>query len=387
MDRRRESFEGDGQQRRKKTARRRRMQFLSCVCCLILLVAVMYGGLTLYSLYRDRAQETGSEQVNSIGLDENGNVVDGEGNVIGVISNTVVYSQEQLDEKVAEAAAAAQEQGSEEVLDAIRAALTQGDSVLEALRPLYPDHILVASGGQYHFVPIDRSLAQSTLRTENLNLLENGEIQYLENGQVISHKGVDVSKHQGAIDWNKVAGDGVEFAFIRVGNRGYGESGTLQEDGQFDTNIKGAQAAGMKVGVYLYSQALNETELREEADLVLKKIAPYHLDCPVVFDVEKVSGGGRMNQLTPEERTDLTALFCQIMEDAGYRPMIYHNTEMGALMLDLARLEDYDKWFAAYTDTLYYPYEYKVWQYSATGRVQGIQGDVDLNLCLTPLWE
>ena len=77
MDRRRESFEGDGQQRRKKTARRRRMQFLSCVCCLILLVAVMYGGLTLYSLYRDRAQETGSEQVNSIGLDENGNVVDG----------------------------------------------------------------------------------------------------------------------------------------------------------------------------------------------------------------------------------------------------------------------------------------------------------------------
>lgn len=83
----------------------------------------------------------------------------------------------------------------------------------------------------------------------------------------------------------------------------------------------------------------------------------------------------------------MTLLFCQAIENAGYKPMIYYNTEMGALMLDLVQLEGYDKWFAAYTDTLYYPYEYKVWQYSDTGRVQGINKDVDMNISLVPLWE
>ncbi len=378
------------ERRRKRTPgkRRYRMQLLAMVGCLAALVAVMYGGLTLYTMIRDNA--SGGEepdQVNELGLDESGNVVDEEGNVVEAMSDAVVYSQEELDARVAEAVLEAEDQGMTEVLDAIRSGLTQGDSVLETLRPLYPDHIIVASGGQYHFVPIDPNLARSQLLTENLNFLENGEVQYLQDGQVISHKGIDVSKHQGTINWDLVAQDGVEFAFIRVGNRGYGSSGKLVEDGYFDANMKGAQAAGIKVGVYLYSQAINEDEVLEEANFVLQKIAPYQLDCPVVFDVEKVSSGGRMNDISLEERTHLTRLFCQTIENAGYRPMIYYNTEMAALMLDLAQLEEYDKWFAAYTDTLYFPYEYKVWQYSATGSVQGINTEVDLNISLAPLWE
>ena len=199
--------------------------------------------------------------------------------------------------------------------------------------------------------------------------------------------GIDVSSWQEDIDWNAVAASGVQFAFIRVGYRGYG-TGKLVEDEYFEDNIKGAATAGIKVGVYFYSQAINEEEVREEADFVLEKIAPYQIDCPVVFDVERVSDSdGRMNALTVEERTLLTEIFCQVIENAGYRPMIYHNTEMGVMMLEIGNLENYDKWFAAYSDVFYYPYDHKIWQYSQKGSVQGIQGDVDLNISFEPLWE
>ena len=108
----------------------------------------------------------------------------------------------------------------------------------------------------------------------NLNQMENGEYQYLQDGVVVSRKGIDVSRHQGAIDWNLVAGDGVEFAFIRVGYRGYG-SGKMVEDEYFQDNIQGAIQAGIKVGVYFYSQAISREEVLEEAEFVLEKIAPY----------------------------------------------------------------------------------------------------------------
>lgn len=377
------------EQRNRRASKKRSLTryVLTMISCLVILVIVMYGGLTLYSLYQEKVQETGSNQVSGLDLDDSGNLVDGNGNVISAVSNAVVYSQEELDARVAAAVLEAQSKGMEEVLDAIREGLSDGDTVLDILRPFYPEHVIVASSGKYHFVPINRQLAQSQLLTENLNILESGEIQYMLDGDVVSHRGIDVSKHQGTIDWNLVAQDGVEFAFIRVGNRGWGSEGKLLEDDRFDTNIQGALAAGVKVGVYFYSQAITEEEVLEEADLVLKKIAPYKIECPVVFDVEKTRDEGRMNKITVEERTNLTKLFCQTIENAGYHPMIYHNTEWGILALDLTALEGYDKWFAAYTDTLYYPYEYKVWQYSDTGKVQGINTDVDLNISFEPLWE
>lgn len=376
-------------QRRAQGKRRRGRYVLSIVACLAILVAVMYGGLMLYTAYQDRAREAVSENVSGLNLDEAGNLVDGNGNVIGVVSTSVVYSQEEVDAMLADAVVEAENQRMEELLTSIMDTLSNGGTVLEILRPLYPEYIVLYSGGKYRFIPINYDLEQSRLLTENLNILENGEIQYMLDGQVISHKGIDVSKFQEKIDWNLVAQDGVEFAFIRVGNRGFGSSGRLVEDERFDENIRAALAAGIKVGVYIYSQAITEEEAIEEANLVLKKIAPYNVECPVVFDVEKVvrDGGGRMNNLTPEERTNVARVFCQTIQDAGYKPMIYHNMEMGALMLDLTQLAEYDKWFAAYTDTLYYPYEYKVWQYSDTGRVQGIKGNVDLNICFAPLWE
>lgn len=363
-----------------RQARRRRNQIkmvLVMLCTLVVLVIIMYCGTALYlKVTEDKEEEE----------------------TVEALAGTVVYSQEELDMRVAQAVAETEERAAEafqaaeaqaytELLDNIRADLSAGQTVLETLRPLYPEEIIVASGGQYHFVPINRELRQSQLVQENVNVLENGEIQYMSGEQIISHKGIDVSKHQGDIDWEQVAQDGVEFAFVRVALRGYG-TGKLVEDEYFDRNVQGAQAAGIKTGVYIYSQAITEEELLEEAQLVLDKVAPYNLECPIVFDVERVAGAnGRMNNLSLEERTNLTLLFCQTIEAAGYTPMIYHNTEMGALMIDVETLEDYDKWFASYSETLYYPYEYKIWQYSQSGRVAGINTEVDLNICVEPVWE
>lgn len=346
---------------------------LGMLGCMVVLVAAMYGGMMLYDKLSDR--EAADKQTEAGDGKESGGPGESEteggegtGDTVDVLSGSVVYSQAELDEKVAEALATAQNDEAERVLNGIKESLSSGTTTVETLRPYYPDDIVVVSDGRFHFVPINRDLKMNQLDVANLQILENGEYQYLTDGQVTSHKGIDVSSHQGNIDWNLVAQDGVEFAIIRLGYRGYGKEGNLMEDSQFDANIQGAKAAGIKVGVYIFSQAINDEEVLAEAELVLNKIAPYELDCPVVYDVERTSADGRMNNISVEERTHLTLLFCQTIENAGYTPMIYHNTQMGALMIDIAALEDYDKWYASYSDQMFYPYEYKIWQYSDKGR-------------------
>ena len=372
----------DREEKMKAAARKKRRNrstvkvIFAMLGCLVLLVAVMYGGLTLIDKHMNREQEDIPAMADDV-----------EGDAVDAVSDAVVYSQEELDEKIAEAVSAAQNVSADKVLEGIRTSLSEGTTTVETLRPYYPDDIVVVSGGKFHFVPINRELKLNNYEVTNLNILENGEFQYLTDGQVTSHKGIDVSSHQGNIDWNLVAQDGVEFAIIRVGYRGYGSEGRLVVDEKFENNIKGATAAGIKVGVYFFSQAINEAELLEEANLVLEQIAPYKIECPVVYDVEKTSAQGRMNAISVEERTQLTKLFCQTIADAGYRPMIYHNTEMGALLINIAELEDYDKWYASYSDQMFYPYEYKIWQYSDKGKIQGISTDVDLNICFAPVWE
>jgi GH25 family lysozyme M1 (1,4-beta-N-acetylmuramidase) len=122
-------------------------------------------------------------------------------------------------------------------------------------------------------------------------------------------------------------------------------------------------------------------------NLLLNLIKPYRMTGPVVIDVEKVTGAdGRMNKISVEDRTRYAKIFCETVAKAGHYPMIYHNAEMGAMLLDLTQLEEYDKWYAGYSTQMFYPYEYKVWQYSATGKVPGISTDVDLNLSFAPIW-
>jgi len=185
-----------------------------------------------------------------------------------------------------------------------------------------------------------------------------------------------------------VAAEGVEFAFIRVGIRGYGAEGRLVEDEGFEENVENALMNGIKVGVYFFSQATTVEEAIEEAEFVKQIIAPYKIQCPVVFDVEKVADSeGRMNKLSVEDRTQMAITFCEEIEKAGYKPMIYYNMEMAALMLDLEQLEEYDKWFAYYNQDIYFPYDFKIWQYTDKGRINGIEEEVDLNIAFEKIWE
>lgn len=366
--------------RRRARKNRRRLTVagtaLGALLLLVLLVLAMYGGMSLYERLSGDGGGASAEKAE-----------EGQQETLEVISGAVVYSEEELNARIDSAVLQAQNEEADRILDGIRDALSAGTTTVETLRPFYKDDIVVVSGGRFHFVPINRELKQSQLDAANLNILENGEYQYLTDGVVTSHKGIDVSSHQGDIDWTQVAQDGVEFAIIRVGYRGYGSEGKLMEDQRFDDNIRGASAAGIRVGVYFFSQAVTQEELLEEAELVLNKIAPYKIDCPVVYDVEKTSKNGRMNAISVEERTQFAALFCRTVAEAGYTPMIYHNTEMGALLIDVAQLEEYDKWYAGYSDQMFYPYEYKVWQYSDTGSVAGISTAVDMNICFEPIWE
>ena len=300
----------------------------------------------------------------------------------------VTYSfeevQKMLEDESNKSSAAQEEariQGREETLEELKISLMTGDSVIRAIRPFYPDELVLAANGAYVFVPIDRTLSMNQLEQAGVQVLENGEYQYVQDENVVSRKGIDVSSHQGKIKWDEVAGDGVEFAFIRAVYRGYGSAGKLMEDERFDANMQGAINNGIEVGAYVFTQAVTEEEVLEEARLAIQKVSKYTDDCTIVVDVEKTAdAAGRMNALTPEERTRLVKLFCETVEEAGYKPMIYFNLEMAVLMLDLEELEEYDKWFAAYSDTLYYPYDYEIWQYSEKGEVAGISGPVDLDI-------
>lgn len=354
---------------------------------LVVLVLVMYLVAVINEWVTGRLEDSAKQMAVSVGaelLPEDQEVSLTQAELNDMVAAAAAGAVAEADAEREQAVAAARA----EVLNGIREGLETGDeTVVEVLRPFYPDEMVVVSNGKFHFVPINRELKLNTYSDENLNILENGEYQYLEDGQVVSHKGIDVSYFQGTIDWQAVAADGVEFAFIRAANRGYG-TGKLVEDKQFENNLKGALAAGLPVGVYIYSQAINEEEVLEEANLVIEKLAAFDVNCPIVFDVEKTADdSGRMNQLSVEERTGLTLLFCRTVEEAGYKPLIYHNMEMGALMINVEALEQYDKWFAYYNDDMYYPYEYKIWQYSDKGRVNGISTEVDMNICFEPFWE
>ncbi|MBE6993116.1 MAG: hypothetical protein E7423_00515 [Ruminococcaceae bacterium] len=208
--------------------------------------------------------------------------------------------------------------------------------------------------------------------------MENGFKQY---GGKRTWTGVDVSHHQGDIDWQKVRNAGVDFAMIRVGGRGYGSAGVMYDDQTFTQNIRGALNAGLKVGVYYFSQATSVGEAREEARYVLDKIRGYDVTYPVVFDWEFLGGKTQRTYSTPTSVIcDAANAFCSMIEEAGYTPMIYFNTYCGYLKYDLSKVNRYDFWYAQYTDVPTFYYDFQMWQYTSKGRVPGISGNVDLDI-------
>ena len=255
--------------------------------------------------------------------------------------------------------------------------------------------LLAAGAAVYWFFPRppryitygDRELllledvAASTLDSAAFAPDENGWMTYRD-GNITAVQGIDVSSHQGEIDWKAVADSGVRFAIIRAAFRGYGQEGRLVEDSRFTENISGALAAGLDVGVYFFSQAVTVEEAQEELTLTLDLIAPYEITYPVVYDWERMPADrdARTHEVTGETLTAMAAAFCRGAEEAGYTPAVYANQNLAYLTLDLSQLKAWPFWLAQYSDIPTFYYRYDLWQYSHTGTVPGIQGNVDLNL-------
>lgn len=193
--------------------------------------------------------------------------------------------------------------------------------------------------------------------------------------------GIDVSDHQGEIDWQQVADAGIEFAFIRIGYRGY-EQGLLYTDDYAEYNLREARAAGLQIGAYFYSQALNEEEAAEEAAFCIEFLGDYGLDLPLVYDWEYVSGEARTGSMRRSDLTACARVFCEAVAAAGFEPMIYSNPNLAETLLDLEALREYPLWLAMYTDCMDYPYAFDLWQYTDSGSVPGIEGNVDINLMI-----
>ena len=220
----------------------------------------------------------------------------------------------------------------------------------------------------------------------------NSTDNYEVNGLVY---GIDVSHWQNNIDWAQVAAAGYKFAMIKVAGRSIGEEGSLYIDDYYEQNIRGALNNGIQVGVYFFSQALSVQEAYEEASLILDLIKDYRITYPVVFDWETTSGYRTCDRLDRETLTQICEAFCDTVRSHGYQPMIYMSKNDWYNKVDAARLTSkYKSWLAWYFYKYYgtgvnftegdsvpdVSFSYQMWQYTSTGSVPGISGNVDMNI-------
>ncbi len=209
------------------------------------------------------------------------------------------------------------------------------------------------------------------------------EYEFDETGYLITRErsiGIDVSKWNGEIDWEKVANDpaNIDFAIIRCGNR-YGKSGDIAVDPYFKKNIEGAIKNGIKVGVYFFSQAITKAEAVEEASAALELVKGYNLQLPIYIDTEGLDGG-RANALSKEERTEILKTFCEVIKNAGYKPGVYSGAYWYRTHVIASEIEQYHIWVAQYNKELSYQGRYDIWQYTSDGSISGINGRVDMNI-------
>lgn len=231
---------------------------------------------------------------------------------------------------------------------------------------------------------IDPDVARHDYKTECF-VHDGHYLSYTGDENYTYRLGVDVSEHQGYVDWVQLKESGFSFAFIRLGYRGYGQEGRICLDSEFHRNMQNAQAAGFDVGVYFFAQAVNEEEAMEEADFVLRNLEGYTLQLPVVYDPEHIlDDEARTDNVTGRQFTANAEVFCSAVEEAGRRPMIYANMLWEAFELDLEQLSGYPVWYADYEPAPQTPYQFEFWQYTNQGQVPGITGNADLNIQMVP---
>ncbi|MDY4999989.1 MAG: glycoside hydrolase family 25 protein [Lachnospiraceae bacterium] len=343
------------------------------ILSLLLITSVTVGSLYAYLYYAEK------KDLEKAILDAEQATEDYE-ELLSELENDGYIPKDEVDEMISN--------NTVSIKDMIRSSLENGDGVLMMLENLYDDMIVVPNYGRYNFFNIDSTLKASEIdkskliypvKNEDTGKYE-GEALY-DDGNVKAKKVIDVSKFQGDIDWQRVKDDGVEAAYIRLGYRGY-SSGEIVVDEKYEDNISACNELGIDCGVYFFTEAVNEEEAREEADFCIENLGEYSTALPIAIDVEESANlsKSRTKDLSMEQRTLNVIAFCERIREKGYEPIIYGNLKSLMIMMDISSLEDYDKWFAYYHYPLRFPYKIKMWQYSATRKVDGIEGDVDLNL-------
>lgn len=298
------------------------------------------------------------------------------------MSASSVYTQDQVDQMVKDNVESAKRDAQSGLRAQIQKSLQDGTSLLSTVRAVFLHSIIVPEENHYAFFDIDEEIEKNPFSAEDFVKEEGKRLQYVgEDAQVQPLTGVDVSQYQGDIDWEKVKNDSIDFAMVRAGLRKM-RTGELTEDEKFRVNMDGALNAGLKVGVYFYSSAVNDAEAQEEADYLVGLLGPYHskISYPVAIDMElPESDNARQVAVSREQFTKNAQIFCETVKKAGYEPMIYGNLKTFTMMLDVSQVNHYLTWIAYYSVPQYYPYRFSIWQYSAKGTVDGIPSEVDLN--------
>ncbi len=244
-------------------------------------------------------------------------------------------------------------------------------------------HTLIMNrNGEEEWVLISPYLTKNTI---DFTKIEDkaGLKRYMENGRKTSYVGVDISKHTGKVNFTGIKAAGVDYVMIRLGSRGY-STGQISLDENFKENMEGAIEAELDIGIYFYSQAVSPEEAIQEANFVMQNLEPYraHVNYPIAFDMEFVSNDkSRIEGLSREDKTNVTATFAEGIKVAGYVPMIYGDKEWLLKEIDLTKLQNYDVWLSQEEDIPDYPYLYTMWQYDTDSVLNGIDGGADLNIC------
>ena len=291
-----------------------------------------------------------------------------------------IYTDSQI-EKIRYGAAQAERN---RLLLEIQSSFESGNSTISMLRNLFPGDLVVMWEGRYYFYPVDRNLQTNPFSETDFAQGEKGGMEYIgEDAGVSVNRGVDVSALNGEINWAKVAEEQIAFAMIRAAVRN--ADGELVQDERFQENMSGAKSVGLRIGCYVDLDADSEKAAEEIADFVLSNLSmsQQEMGAPVAVRVQIPDHTSSLNGQTREEWTQGVRAFCAKIKKAGYEPVIYANTAAFHMLLNMAELEEYDKWIADYGDYLYFPYKFRCWQYSLKGTVNGIEGDVALDLSVS----
>ncbi|MBO4889651.1 MAG: glycoside hydrolase family 25 protein [Lachnospiraceae bacterium] len=227
-------------------------------------------------------------------------------------------------------------------------------------------------------------LSLSSYNPDNFRIDDGFMAYFDDDGNKISHLGCDLSYHNKYVNWDELAASGCEFVMLRCGYRGYSEGG-LAKDEKFDLYASEAQRVGLKLGVYFFTQAVTVEEAEEEAKYVLDLIENYNISYPVAFDTEYIDDdSARTNtvEISDELRSDICRAFCEKIREKGYYPMLYASENWMRRYLELESLREYDFWAPQYLEENDFLFDFTMWQYTDCGSIQGVKGDVDLDISM-----